>query len=234
MPATGPSDPTNILATLTFTRTGIYLCKHLLGGAMTEYAIDPQQLTDLFSVKEPPPPPPLNSTGIILPSTVCVVMRGAAKVIVDYRPPQMTGIWMDDNPQPLRIPLPGLLLINKQTRTTNKYLMFAVKKRPITTNCDLYEPPLVHVGHGGLCWGNVTIPEEDSPNSLANAWNAFLGTPFTNHNVTGKSRRKKYANDIRALLIDLDKRKAKRYPVSDLVKIDKLENHLNINAGPWS
>lgn len=228
MPAPGPSDP-NLLATLSFTRTGIQLMRRYCDGEVIEYAIDPKALTDLFSVQEPPPPPPTNNTDILLPSTVCIVMRGDSKTIVDYRAPQLTGIWFMGNPTPLRIPLPGLLLI-KTTDGDNsrtKYLMFAVKERPTSMDCDLYETPLVHTYQsGGICWGNVTIAPETSPNSLANAWAAFLGTPFSNHNVGRKSRRKKYANDIRALLIDLDKRKARRYPVNDLVRVNTLKDVL--------
>ena len=228
MPAPGPSDPT-LIATLSFTTTGIRLCRRWHDGEIVEYAVDPKALTDLFSIKEPPPPPPTHNTDILLPSTVCVVMRGDAKTIVDYREPQITGIWFADNPQPLRIPLPGLLLIKKtlNDKSPGTYDMFAVKERPADMKCELYEVPLVHTTRGAMCWGNVTVPKEATANCLNNAWTAFLGTPFRNHGVDGKSKRKKYAKDIRALLINLDKRKAKKYPVSDLVRVCTLEQALS-------
>ena len=216
MPAHGPSDP-NTVATLYFTTHGIILNTRQPGdGQITEYAIDPRSLTNMFSVKDPPPPERKHSTGILLPSTVCMTMAGDNKIIVDYREPQITGIWFSGNPQPLLVPLPGLLLIRKRN---SYYSMYAVKERPADMKCKLYEVPLVHATHGDMCWGNVQIEPEENPNSLANAWAAFLGSAFNNHGIEGKSKRKKYKQDIRALLIDLDKRKAKKYPISDLVEM---------------
>ena len=232
MPAHGPSDP-NTVATLYFTTHGIILNTRQPGdGQITEYAIDPRSLTNMFSVKDPPPPERKHSTGILLPSTVCITMTGDNKIIVDYREPQITGIWFSGNPQPLLVPLPGLLLIGKSTNGKHRsYSMYAVKERPTSMTCKLYEVPLIHANHGGMCWGNVQIEPEENPISLANAWAAFLGSAFNNHGVGGKSKRKKYKRDIRALLIDLDKRKAQKYPIDDLVEAgNTLENAL---AGRW-
>ena len=219
MPAPGPSDP-NTIATLYFTLHGIILnMRQPNDGRVTEYAIDPRSLTDLFSVQEPPPPARKHSTGILLPSTICMTMCGDATIIVDYREPQITGIWFAGNPQPLQVPMPGLLLIGKSTNGKHRsYSMYAVKERPTDMTCKLYEVPLVHASHGSMCWGNVQIEPEENPNSLANAWTAFLGSAFNNHGVEGKSKRRKYKKDIRALLIDLDKRKAQKYPIDDLVE----------------
>jgi hypothetical protein len=171
MPAPGPSDP-NTVATLYFTMHGIILnTRQPNDGRVTEYAIDPRSLTDLFSVQEPPPPARKHSTGILLPSTICMTMCGDATIIVDYREPQITGIWFAGNPQPLQVPMPGLLLIGKSTNGKHRsYSMYAVKERPTDMTCKLYEVPLVHASHGSMCWGNVQIDPEENPNSLANAW----------------------------------------------------------------
>ena len=61
--------------------------------------------------------------------------------------------------------------------------------------------------------------------ALTKAWEVFFATPFNNHHVDGKSRRRKYRADVRELLLDLEKQQARKYPVKDLVK-------LNLKLGP--
>jgi hypothetical protein len=55
--------------------------------------------------------------------------------------------------------------------------------------------------------------------SLAEDWGQLLGSSFGNHAVSGKSR--SHRDDIRQMLIELEAKKSKRYPTSDLIPAGK-------------
>ena len=52
-------------------------------------------------------------------------------------------------------------------------------------------------------------------NTLTEDWALLLGSVFTNHSVSGKSKR--YSSDIRQHFIDLEKCRVRKYPISDLI-----------------
>jgi hypothetical protein len=56
-------------------------------------------------------------------------------------------------------------------------------------------------------------------NSLSADWDMLLGSPFGDHAVSGKS--KSHPHDIRQKLIDLERRKARVYPKSDLIPVKR-------------
>jgi hypothetical protein len=74
---------------------------------------------------------------------------------------------------------------------------------------------------GSICWGSVRRATDATlqGNSLAADWNMLLGSPFGDHAVSGKS--KSHPQDIRQKLIDLERRKARVYPKSDLMPVKK-------------
>ena len=58
-------------------------------------------------------------------------------------------------------------------------------------------------------------PGEATPVGVAKAWEAFLDSPFNNHDVQGKCR--SHPGDIRDLLLELARRRTKAFPASELV-----------------
>lgn len=161
-------------------------------------------------------------TGLLHRDILYMSQSNKGSVTVEYRKPQVYGIWIDGVTNALHVPLPGLVLIRSLPITgTPSYALFAVKRRPGAQSACFYDVPLPNVNSGGIiCWGNVPRPSADQlqPNNLAADWRTILGSAFGNHSTFRKS--KQYPDDIRKQLIALDAAKAKRYPNDDLVRVD--------------
>ena len=195
---------------LTFYKHAIMLRKGV-GAGLTEYPIDPSALATLLAEKIS------MSTGLLAENTLFVGQFGVVRKVIEYRPAEVTGIWLEGSDAPLRIPLPPLVMERSTTADRSpSYRVFAVMKRPETLDEKLYGAPLPNVGGGGVCWGTVARPsaEELKGTSLATDWKAFLGSRFGNHSVEGRS--KKYPKDLRKLYMALEGVEA--YPLDDLVE----------------
>ena len=101
-------------------------------------------------------------------------------------------------------------------------LLRVVKKRPTTLEAELFHAPLPNVfNSAAVCWGTVQRVSDEAlaGASLAEDWQQLLGSSFGTHAVSGKSRSHK--DDIRQKLIELEAKKARRYPTSDLISAKK-------------
>ncbi len=187
------------------------------GDAVTEHPIDPAQAAVALAAKV------TFNTGLLTGDTVYIHMEGVSKTVVEYRKPQMTGIFLDDSDAPLRVPLPGLLMIRKTNGDkAASYAVYAVKKRPTALDTELFHAPLPNVfNSAAVCWGTVQRVSDEalSGASLAEDWQQLLGSSFGNHAVSGKS--KSHRDDIRQKLIELEAKKSRRYPISDLIPARK-------------
>lgn len=183
------------------------------GDKQTEYPVDPAQIAVALSQKI------TFNTGFLSENTLYIRQSGVTKTIVEYRPPQMTGVFLDDSDVPLRIPLPPLVMIrHTQEGRTASYQVYAVKKRPSAFDVPLFHAPLPNVfNSGGVCWGSVGMASDESLGSacLAEDWGRLLGSPFGNHAVAGKS--KAHRDDIRKQWVALESSHKRRYPISDLL-----------------
>jgi PRTRC genetic system protein B len=192
------------------------------GTLVTEYPIDPAQLALALAAKV------TFDTGFLDGNTLLVRQDGVKKTVVEYRPPQKTGLFLDGSETALRVPLPGLVMIRMTTEgKAPQYGLFAVKRRPQTLDVPLFHAPLPNVfGSGAICWGTVQRVEDAAlrGSSLAHDWSILIGSSFGNHACSGKSR--SHPQDIRAKLVALEAQKAKRYPVSDLIPVKKTLAHL--------
>jgi len=162
-------------------------------------------------------------TGLISGNTLLVRQNGVKRTVVDYRPPQKTGLFLDGSETALRVPLPGMILIRVTTDDkAPQYAVFAVKRRPENFDTPLFHAPIPNVfSSGSICWGTVPRVEDAAlhGSSLANDWTMLLGSAFGDHAVGGKSKRQ--SQDIRKLLIELEGKKATRYPTGDLLPVKK-------------
>lgn len=201
---------------LNFYSFGITLRK-CEGDLQTEYPIDPAQVMQVLSTKI------TFTTGLLSQNTLYVHQEGISKTVAEYRPPQVTGVFMDDSEIALRVPLPGLVMIRRtQDDHSPNYTVYAVKKRPETLETPLFHAPLPNVfTSGSICWGSVKRVSDEALQdvNLAPDWAMLLGSPFGNHAVNGKS--KSHPDDIRQKLIALEAKKARRYPISDLIPARK-------------
>lgn len=187
------------------------------GEQTTEYPIDPAQVALALAAKV------TFDTGLLGGNTLLVRQDGVKRTVVEYRPPQKTGLFLDGSEAALRVPLPALVMIRVTAEDKAPvYGVYAVKRRPETLDIPLFHAPLPNVfGSGAICWGTVQRVTDSSLQSagLAEDWTMLLGSSFGDHAVGGKSKRHK--QDIRKLLIDLEARKARRYPTGDLIPVKK-------------
>src|SRR5690606_22344229 len=89
---------------LSFYSFGVMLRK--TDGAMTtEYPVDPAQIALALAAKV------TFDTGVLSGNTLLVRQDGMKRTVVDYRPPQKTGVFLDGSDTALRVPLPGMVMI---------------------------------------------------------------------------------------------------------------------------
>jgi hypothetical protein len=187
------------------------------GEMISEYAVDPAQIALALAAKV------TFETGLLSGNTLLVRQDGMKKLVVEYRPPAKTGLFLDGSETALRVPLPGLVMIRVTTEgNAPQYGVYAVKRRPETLDVPLFHAPIPNVfGSGAICWGTVPKVDADALRgaSLTNDWTMLLGSAFGDHACGGKSKRQPH--DIRKLLIELESGKAKRYPTGDLIPVKK-------------
>ncbi len=178
----------------------------------TEVIIAPEDIAKALSLREH-----RWETGILNANTLYIGEVNGVRTVVEYRPPQITGVWFDGSAAPLRVPLPGIVMMRHSAKKESVYKLFAVKVRPTARTLKLYRAPLPNVfSSGGICWGSVAKPTQHEGNDLAADWTMLLGSGFGNHGSMSSS--KKYKDDIRKFLLELDANHSKRYPISDLIE----------------
>lgn len=200
------------LLQLTFYRAGIILRKPTENGAFTEYPVNPDDIAKALSK------PVVFSTGLITLNTIFVQTDGLTTTVAEYRPPQVTVMRLEGSDAPVEVPLPPLIMIRRSNGEVANYLVTAVKKRPTSLDTPTYHAPLCNVYNDGrICWGSVPKVSSDSLKSVdvTEDWHQLLHSMFTPHGVSGKSYR--FSSDIRKMYLDLEQKKAKKYPIRDLV-----------------
>lgn len=199
---------------LEFYSYGILLRK-CSGDTVQEYPVDAQHVATALAAKI------TFDTGLMTDEILLVRQEGVKRTVVGYRPAQKTGLYLEGSDTALRVPLPPLILIRQSTEGQQpQYTVFAVKSRPKTLSAALYHTPLPNVfSSGSICWGSVRKAANSTSSSLVDDWAMLLGSPFGDHAVTGKS--KAHSRDIRQALIALEARKARLYPTTDLIPLNK-------------
>lgn len=184
----------------------------------TEYPIDPSVAAKAIAADMPEE---TFDTGLLTDDLLYIWQRGVKRVVIGYRSPQKTGIWVENAENAMRIPMPGLVIVRTTFQNGSPdYRFYAVKERP-TAKTKLFYCPLPHVSSDGSCWGTVRVPDAKTlaTNNLQPDWDAFLGSRFGNHSVGGKCV--KHPSDIRKLLMELHEKKARKYPMRELISLEK-------------
>ena len=196
--------------TLTFYSYGILLKKQLADGTFTEHPVDAAHIAQALSAKV------TFETGLRDGDMLFVRQTGLRQLVIGYRKPQLTGVWLEGQGEALRVPLPGLVMVQAvvDARPTQTHV-YAVKRRPTSLTAPLYHAPLPNVfNSGSVCWGSV--PQTASMGlSLTATWARLFGTAFGGHATSGKSRI--YPQDICEGLLALAKQTQRTYPRPDLM-----------------
>ncbi len=199
--------------TLRFFSFGITLRKKTETG-MTEYPVSAEDVATALAAKM------AFNTGILPLDSLCVLVEGTQRRVASYRRPQKSAIWLEGTEDPLRIPLPGLVMIRKTTANRSPdYQVWAVTERPANYDAKLYHAPLPNIySQGGVCWGSVKRVHDAAlaGPALDEDWAQLLGSKFGNHTVSGKS--KLHRGDVRKMFLKLEQRRARVYPKNDLVE----------------
>lgn len=137
---------------------------------------------------------------------------------VRYAPPAKRRIYLDVTgaaSQPLVVPLPALVFAGRG----NHYFVFAVAGAHFNPRSMLYRAPLPNVADTGeICFGknNVAAVAEGG---MERAFDLFFAAPFNDHHADGRSQQ--YATDVRLQLRALAERRAAKYPMRDLIKLNR-------------
>ncbi len=126
----------------------------------------------------------------------------------------------DERTITLELPMPGLAFLGYG----QKYHVWAFKDKELKADTTLFAAPLPNVdANGAICFGSNAVPKA-SATAIQSAWQLFLASPFTAHSLNGKSR--KYPDDVRKQLNRLIAGRARRYPLADLVSLNRTANML--------
>jgi PRTRC genetic system protein B len=118
----------------------------------------------------------------------------------------------------LEIPMPALAFFGYGQR----YYLWAFKDAELRCDTALFAAPLPNIdANGAICFGGNVVPKA-SAKTIQEAWHIFLASPFTNHSVNAKSQR--YPDDVRKQLMRLAEGRRRRYPLADLVSLNRTAN----------
>ncbi len=140
------------------------------------------------------------------------------KWFVQFLPPaKRTFTFIDLNgaaePITMTIPMMGIVFM----LCGDTCYVWATKLKTFDADAPIYHVPLPNIyGDGRICMGaeNNVSNYAEGIERLAQAWQMFATTPFSNHLIDGKSS--SHPEDIRVKLMQLHK--SKRYPLNDLVQ----------------
>lgn len=113
----------------------------------------------------------------------------------------------------LVVPLPRLVLVGAH----KGYYVFALKGEHFNPQATAYHAPFANVydnDWGRICWG-TNLPPAVHPKNARAALDLFLESGFNNH-IAG-NRSTKHGKNVNAMLTELSERKARNYPLDDLV-----------------
>jgi hypothetical protein len=213
----------NPLMTLTFYPFGI-VRKMSTPNGTSECLVSPEDLRQTLTGEEE-----AWETGLIQPDLLYRAQKGRKSLTVAFRNAQQSGVWLDGEDEPLRLPLPPLVLF-KISEPGNRldYRLFAVLRRPRTLDEPLYAVPLPNVyADGRICWGSVQRPpSNDDPANMTEDWNMLLGSGFNDHSTGYKS--KQYEDDVRKMLRQVAVSGTKRYPLDDLCEATRTQTSRTI------
>lgn len=138
-------------------------------------------------------------------------------LVVTFPPQKHRFSFGEDNGKmlTLKVPMPALAFFGYDQR----YYLWAFKDSKLKDDTPLFAAPLPNVNaNGAICFGSNAVPKA-SAQTIGEAWQLFAASPFTNHLCGGKSRQ--FPDDIRGQLMKLATQHRRRYPLDDLVGLNR-------------
>lgn len=200
--------PDTALAGLVFTDDGqIVYCSRSKHGIQRK-GLSPESVASVFAQA------PVWS-GYLPPDVWCWGKANGAEWLAICIPAltQTLLLASDKGDTPLTIPLPPLVFAG----TRLEYYIWAVSDeawmRDPRAAC--FHAPFPNVDDNGLsCFGANILPP-CAPQTIHDAWELFLHSPFTNHHLANKSQQ--HPEDVRALWRELSEKRVGQFPYADLV-----------------
>lgn len=140
-----------------------------------------------------------------------------ANYLLSYEPARTRTIFVETlngEVREMNVPLPTLVLFGKG----REFYLWAAKGRTVTPKSCLSLAPLPNLGgdlQGKICFGKNEVPECRAE-TIDSVWNLIFDAPFNADHAGGKSHSE--PKDVRRLLFDLEKRKARRFPTKELLE----------------
>ncbi len=179
-------------------------------GDRTDYKfVSPNSVKEAF-VAEP------TDSGFLPVNTVRWGHNSRGEYLVQFYPPKLYQFaltnFADDSLIMLNVPMPGLLFAG----CDRNYWLWATATKKFDAEAKLYNAPLPNISGGTICFGD-NKPAPCSPLGIAHAWKMLWLSPFSDHSTQNKSKNE--PADVRKSLLNLHNRKARRYPIKDLVPV---------------
>lgn len=152
------------------------------------------------------------STGMLPDGALFFTQVGKTVFTAVFIPP---GVHVLRTPErTYQVPLPGMVFAGHD-RTYELYAL-ADKARPNEESL-LYYPPLPNIfNNGAVCQGDMAFPE-CTPGNIWNVWEQnIIGSYFTGHMASGRT---KSGGNIFDVWANLEKRRARRFPVDELLLV---------------
>ena len=140
-----------------------------------------------------------------------------ANYLLSVEPARMKKIFVETDEGEVReinVPLPALVLFGKG----RDFFLWAAKCRTVTPKSLLSLAPLPNLGgewQGKICFGKNEVPECRA-DIIDAVWNLIFDAPFNADHAGGKCLSE--PKDVRRLLFDLEKRKARSFPAKELLE----------------
>jgi PRTRC genetic system protein B len=160
------------------------------------------------------------NTGLLPAETLFWQSRSGVMRIGVWLPAAVRTIRVQVKTQPetLRVPLPGLMVIGQGPQ----YTVLALTERPTTGREMLYKTPLPNVhDNGAVCAGSVTFPVASAA-TMSQAVALFFDSLFNADLSYGKLR----SGELLPFLRKLSKSRARKFPIDQLVPTGVTVNEL--------
>jgi PRTRC genetic system protein B len=191
---------------------GQYLFKRFEGEKETAKALSSEQIARAFREYR-------IDTGWIARRILRYREEPDGNFILSYEPAGMRTIFVEKEGgglSEITIPLPTLILFGR----AKEFYLWAAKGRNVNPKTELCVAPLPNIGgdtSGKICFGGNEIPEARIA-SLHKVWDLVWRAPFNGDHSAQKCRSE--PKDVRGLLFALAEKNAKRFPNTELLKIN--------------
>jgi PRTRC genetic system protein B len=190
---------------------GQYLFKRLENGREIAKALSSEQISRAFRDFQ-------TDTGWLERRILRYREEPDGNCFLSYEPGRIRRIFVESDAGEVReieLPLPTLVLLGKG----REFYLWAARGNRVTAETRLALAPLPNVGgdsfQGKICFGKNEVPEARA-DSVETVWNLVFNAPFNRDRANNKCR--SAPDDVRTLLFDLAKRKAKTFPSLELFK----------------